>query len=259
MKPLENNDDALLSAGDPEPVERVNEDSQSPVLLLCEHGGKQLPIKQNMLGLSADTLNEHIAWDIGAAAVARKVAAMLQAPLLVQRYSRLLIDCNRPPNTLASIPERSDGVIIPGNRNLSQPQRLSRQLEVFDPLDDAIKESLTRHQRKAAFSIHSFTPQMHDQQPRPWHAGFLTRTDHGTSEAMIGVIKQQRPALMLAINEPYDIDDETDWFIPRYAESNELVHCLIEIRNDQLRTDDGIDLWAELLGLAISAVTKDIN
>jgi len=259
LKLLDNNDDALLSIGDPAPVEWVNEESHSPVMLLCEHGGNQLPINQNSLGLSAETLKEHIAWDIGAAEVARKVAALLQAPLLIQRYSRLLIDCNRPPNTAESIPERSDGVVIPGNSNLSHQQRLSRQLEIFNPLDDAIKESLARHPIKAAFSIHSFTPQMRDEKPRPWHAGFLSRTDRRTSEAMINVVKQKRPELTLAINEPYAIDDESDWFIPHYAESNNLVHCLIEIRNDQLRTDEGVDLWAKLVALAIGAVTKDIS
>ena len=100
-------DVALLSANDPAPVMWVNRESQAPVLLLCEHAGNAVPAAHGTLGLPSDQLNSHIAWDIGAAAVARTMADLLQAPLLMQRYSRLVIDCNRPPGSNQSIPELS--------------------------------------------------------------------------------------------------------------------------------------------------------
>lgn len=256
MKQAQDNNHALLCAHDPTPVELINEHSHSPVLLLCEHAGNALPHGKGLLGLQQQQLNEHIAWDIGAAAVARKLATRLQAPLLLQRYSRLLIDCNRPPESAESIPEYSDGVAVPGNFNLSPYERQARQQEIFQPLDRAINEALQRHQRTAAFSIHSFTPQMHDQQPRPWHGGFLTRTRTDTAEALVNHLQRVKPNLTFALNEPYRIDDDTDWFIPRYAEPHGLEHCLIEIRNDQILTDDGINMWSDLLAAAISSVIE---
>jgi predicted N-formylglutamate amidohydrolase len=254
LKPAQNIDHGLLSADDPTPVEWVNKNSQSPVMLLCEHAGNTLPGSKNQLGLQPQQLTEHIAWDIGAAAVARKVAAALDAPLLLQRYSRLLIDCNRPPESDESIPEYSDSIAIPGNQNLTSQDRQARQQEIFYPLDNAINETLQQHTRTAAFSIHSFTPQMQGQPSRPWHCGMLTRTSTDTARSMIDHLQKIKPSLTLALNEPYCIDDETDWFIPRYAEPHGLAHCLIEIRNDQILTEDGVNTWSELISMAINAV-----
>lgn len=256
MKAAKDNQVGLLSENDPAPVEWVNADSDARVLLLCEHAGNTLPQSQPTLGLQPDQLTSHIAWDIGAAALARELADLLQAPLLLQRYSRLLIDCNRPPGTTESIPEYSDGLAIPGNQQLDRHNRYARQLEIFDPLDQAINEGLQRSQRVAVFSIHSFTPRMQNQQARPWHAGFLTRSDTDTAETLISHLQQQQPDLTLALNEPYCIDDDTDWFIPQYAEHHQLMHSLIEVRNDQLRSRSGITTWATMLASAINTVQE---
>jgi predicted N-formylglutamate amidohydrolase len=134
----------------------------------------------------------------------------------------------------------------------------SRQSEIFDPFDKAIQQGLDRFPRKAAFSIHSFTPQMQGQRPRPWHAGFLTRSDEPTGIALLDNIQMQKPNLTLALNQPYVIEDESDWFIPQYAESNKLKHCLIEVRNDQLLDNNGIDIWASLLATAIESVMETV-
>lgn len=246
----------ILCADDPAPVDWVNRDSETAMLLLCEHAGNVLPNGHELLGLSYEQVNSHIGWDIGAAAVARKLATLLQAPLILQRYSRLLIDCNRPLDAEDSIPVSSDGISIPANFELSDGEKQARQSEIFKPLDRAINEGLAKVKRRAAFSIHSFTPQLHDQQPRPWHAGFLTRTDHDTGNALIREIKRRKPDLRLVLNEPYSIDDESDWFIPRYAESRGLTHCLIEIRNDQLLHNSSVNEWADLLASAINALME---
>jgi len=247
----------LLSADDPAPVEWVNRYSPASVLLLCEHAGSAVPVGHNQMGLTQEQLQSHIGWDIGAAAVARKLASLLRAPLILQRYSRLMIDCNRPPGSADSIPTCSDGIEIPANLNLDHDEQLARQDEIFKPLDLAICEGLTNHQRTAVFSVHSFTPQLRGQKQRRWNAGFLTRRDQNTGNALVKYIEQQKPHLTLAVNEPYFIEDETDWFIPQYAEPRGLMHCLIEIRNDQLRDDESIETWAMLMAGAIKSVTTE--
>tara|TARA_B100000212_G_C27307293_1_gene504198 strand:+ start:156 stop:1010 length:855 start_codon:yes stop_codon:yes gene_type:complete len=248
---------SLLSELDPNPVQLVNENSEAPVLLLCEHAGRAIPKRLGTLGLNEEALMSHIGWDIGAEALARNLAERLNAPLILQRYSRLVIDGNRPPGSPESILEVSDGVEIEVNKNLSLHDRIVREKAIFAPMDRAIDAVFSASQRVAAFSIHSFSPQLGGQS-RPWHAGFLTRRSTSTAESLMGSIKAQKPSLNLAINKPYSVDDETDWFIPFHAEARGLMHCLIEVRNDQISDELGISLWSELLGTALSDLLKGV-
>ena len=248
---------SLLGKTDPEPVEVLYGDKLSDLVLVCEHAGRAVPEKLDCLGVSEEILNSHRGWDIGAETVARQIADLLGAPLVIQRYSRLVIDCNRPPFTPQSIPYVSDHADIPGNIAACPAEKTERVKEIFDPMDAAIKR-LFETPRRAAFSIHSFTPEM-DGKPRPWQAGFLTRSSIGTAEKLIMAISKQQPELTLAINEPYDIDSETDWFIPHYAEALGLSHCLIEIRNDQIDHPKGAKFWAELLASAITELMETLK
>lgn len=261
---------ALLSPTDPAPVEWVNRDSPSPVLLLCEHAGQAIPQALGDLGLPGGAIDLHIGWDIGAERLARALAGLLGAPLILQRYSRLVIDCNRPPESEGAIPAISDGINVPANKGLSAHDRQARRQAVFDPLDAAITEGLEAHPRRAAFSIHSFTRQMRAVTPqshgdgntpgtdrvRPWHAGFLTRRDIRTASALLAHIGRCAPELKLTLNEPYQVDDATDWFIPAHAEPRGLAHTLVEVRNDQLTDGKGIDRWADLLAGAITSLPE---
>ena len=242
---------SLLSDLDPNPVELVNETSKAPVLFLCEHAGRAIPKTLGTLGLNEKALMSHRGWDIGAEALARNLADRLNAPLILQRYSRLVIDGNRPPGSPESILEVSDGVEIEVNKKLSLHERIAREKAIFAPMDQAINDAFSASQRIAAFSIHSFSPQLGGQS-RPWHAGFLTRRSISTAKALIESLKGQRPSLNLAINKPYTVDDENDWFIPSHAEARGLMHCLIEVRNDQISDELGINLWSDLLGTALS-------
>ena len=248
---------SLLSDLDQNPVELVNETSKAPVLFLCEHAGRAIPKTLGTLGLNEKTLMSHRGWDIGAEALARNLANRLNAPLILQRYSRLVIDGNRPPGSPESILEVSDGVEIAVNKKLSLHEREAREKAIFAPMDQAINDAFSASQRIAAFSIHSFSPQLGGQS-RPWHAGFLTRRSVSTAEALIVSLKGQRPSLNLAINKPYFVDDENDWFIPSHVEVRSLPHCLIEVRNDQISDEVGINLWSDLLGTALSSFLKGI-
>lgn len=243
----------LLRAGDPDPVEWVLPDSDAPLLLLCEHAGQAIPARLGDLGLAEGMIARHIGWDIGAERLARALAVKLGAPLIVQRYSRLVIDCNRPPGTPGSIPEISDHVPIPGNQGLDAAARALRKVAIFDPLDRAIAEGFARAPRRAAFSIHSFTRQLHKGPRRVWDAGVLSRSDLSTARRLVDAIRAAAPDLHLAINQPYRIEDEGDWFIPRHAETRRLRHGLIEICNDQLSDAGGIARWCDLLAGAIGA------
>lgn len=246
----------LLTPSDPPPVEWVNRESTAPVLLLCEHAGKAIPAKLDGLGLPQGAVDLHIGWDIGAERLARSLAAKLSAPLILQRYSRLVIDCNRPPGTTGSVPEISDHVVIPGNSNLSPAARREREKLIFDPLNEAIAEGFAQNPRRAAFSVHSFTRQMCRGDRREWDAGFLCRRDLETARVFPDALKRARPDLNLAINEPYQIEEDGDWFIPHHAEPRGIRHCLIEVCNDQLHSEKAVAEWAGLLARAIDEVLR---
>ena len=240
----------LIGSTDPAPVEVLHGDSTADVLLLCEHAGQAVPEVLGNLGVSQEVLDSHRGWDIGAANVARGVACALGAPLVLQHYSRLVIDCNRPTDNAQSMPTISDHQEIPGNRAIPEAERQARITEIFDPMNREIDVLFAAHPRRAAFSIHSYTPRM-DGHDRPWQAGFLTRRSTKTGKALMETITGMRPDLNLALNQPYQIDDATDWFIPEYPEPMGLPHSLIEVRNDEINHADGVALWVDLLSHAI--------
>lgn len=242
----------LIGPSDPTPVAVVNTDASGPLLLLCEHAGRAIPTSLGDLGVSETDRVSHIGWDIGAEALARALSARLGATLILQNYSRLVVDCNRPPHSQFAIPERSAGIAVPGNAGLTKAERQARLDGVFEPMNRMIECALDACPRHMAISIHSFTEWLGGRH-RPWHAGFLARADLGTANALMAHISARRSDLRLALNEPYQIEDETDWFIPAYAEKRNLRHCLVEVRNDQLRDDAGIATWTDLLATAIQS------
>lgn len=257
-EPAQKTDDGrgtlFLLENDPAPVEWINADSQVPILLLCEHAGQAIPQTLQGLGLPEGAIDLHIGWDIGAEQLARSIAAELGAPLILQRYSRLVIDCNRPPGAPSSIPQISDDTPVPGNQHLDPEDQSHREQSIFAPLDAAIAAGFMKAPRQATFSIHSFTRHMKRGVARSCDAGFLCRTDLPTAQSLMAHVSKTRPDLDLAINQPYQIESDGDWFIPHHAESRGVRHSLIEVCNDQLRTGEGIALWSRLLSQAIRAL-----
>ncbi|WP_158971529.1 N-formylglutamate amidohydrolase [Chachezhania sediminis] len=247
----------LRPDADPAPVAWVNRGAVSPILLVCEHAGRAVPQALNGLGLTADQLSLHIGWDPGAAAVTRAMAQRLDCPAVLQAYSRLVIDCNRPPAAPDAMPETSDGVTIPGNAGLSPADRAARTREIFDPFHAAVTAART-HGPQILLSIHSFTPRLMSRGgPRPWHIGFLGRRDMATSERLMAGVRRLRPGLSVALNEPYQIDDLSDWFVPRHGEPSGLPHSLIEVRNDLIGDAAGADEIAALLCRAVEPLLEN--
>ena len=236
----------LLTPDDPAPVEIVNPGSEHPVVLVCEHAGQAVPTCLGDLGLAPGEIDRHIGWDIGAGAVSRRIAASLGSTCVIQRYSRLVIDCNRPPQAPDAMPEISDGTVVPANRELGQEARAARVEAIFSPYDKALTACFAQAPRRAAFSIHSFTP-VFGGRSRPWDIGLLFRRDEQTSAALARILKELDPNLCIGMNEPYQVDDLSDWFVPVHCEARGLPHSLIEIRNDHIETAEGQERWATLL------------
>lgn len=247
----------LLGAQDPSPAEVVNEASDHPLLLVCEHAGNLVPQALNGLGIAEKDRHSHVCWDIGAEAVTRILAEALGAPAVIQPYSRLVIDCNRPPDATDSIPEVNHGVQVPGNRGLSGADRAARIAEIFDPFQATVANQLERQRRRIVLSIHSFTPRLGGKF-RPWHIGFLFRQDVQTSTHLARFMADAQPELTIGMNQPYQIDDASDWFVPQHGEASGMDHSLVEIRNDLIGNVQGQQKWADILIAAINRYLKEV-
>jgi len=238
----------------PAPVRVLNEAGASPYVLLCEHASRFIPEEYKGLGLAAEDLTRHIAWDIGAANVAQGLSALLDAPLVMAGYSRLLIDLNRPVGSATSIPEISETTVIPGNLTLTPEERMQRVALYFEPYQLAVRKLLDarRDAARAAtiVGVHSFT-RVYKGIARPWHAGILYRKSrrfgHALAQALGGA------AELIAENEPYQIEDESDYTVPVHGEARGLDAALVEIRQDLIADGDGTASWAARLATALVA------
>jgi predicted N-formylglutamate amidohydrolase len=245
----------FFSPGDPEPVETVNHDGRSAFMLTCEHAGRAIPKRLGDLGVAAPDMDRHIAWDVGAEGLSRRLAQSLDAPLFLQRYSRLVVDCNRPFEAPDCFVAASDATPVPGNAGLTGLDRRQRFEAIHQPFHDAVARHLDRRaaERKPAIliAIHSFTPRLAGGAARPWHLGVLANRYPRFAKALLAAFDRANPAIPSAYNEPYTIDDLSDYTIPVHGERRGLPHALLEIRNDLIGDGQGQQFWAELLAAAL--------
>lgn len=247
---------ALIGPGDPPIFERVNPSGKSRVLLVCDHASCAVPAALDSLGLSDEALRDHIGWDIGAAAVTRRMAELLDAPALLAGYSRLVIDCNRPAEASDVVPPVSDGVRVPANQNLSAADVEARRAAFFWPYHAAIRQALDDMiavgKVPAVVAVHSFTP-VYGGVERPWQIGIPWIADDRMARALIEALERE-PGIVVGENEPYPFEPLSDYTIPEYGVKRGLPHVLVELRNDQIRDDAGAEAWAARLSSALREV-----
>jgi predicted N-formylglutamate amidohydrolase len=249
----------LLAAADPAPYSVVNPEGRAPILLICDHAASAVPVALGRLGLAEADLARHIGWDIGAAAVTRILSEMLDAPAVLSGYSRLVIDCNRALDDPTSAPMISDGQSIPGNQELSAADRQARADACFWPYHRAIAAQLERWAAQgiapAVISIHSFTPRMRGLD-RPWHVGILWDRDPRIPLPLIAGLAA-RHGLVVGDNEPYSARDPEGFTLRHHAVPRGLPHVLIELRQDEVATEDGARLYAGQVEAALRPILAD--
>jgi predicted N-formylglutamate amidohydrolase len=246
----------LLTGDDVPPVHELNAASRSPFLFTCDHYGRLIPELLGDLGLPEAELTWHIAWDIGIAGVAEALSRELDAHLVAQRYSRLVIDCNRPPHAASSIPLISEATTIPGNEGLSRETAEARRRAIFDPyherIDEIIDQRLHDGLPTVLVSLHSFTP-VYAGIARPWHIGTLYHRDQRLPPLLLKALRAE-PDLVVGDNEPYAVSDETDYTIPVHAEMRGLMNTGIEIRQDLISDQAGEKEWADRLARILGEI-----
>lgn len=248
----------ILASNEPHPVHVLNHNAKSKFILTADHAGNIFPHTLKYLGLHESKLSEHICWDLGIAGLTEKLSGLLDATAIMQRYSRLVIDCNRRPDTIEAFVEISDMTIIPGNINLSKKDREARRVTFFDPYHSAIQDQIIRRQNVGQLPIyvalHSFTP-MYKGIYRPMHVGILYNHISDYSKRVSALLRIDKN-LIVVDNKPYQINEKTDYGIPVHAESRGLACILIEIRNDLLLSEIQQSQWAKRLALALTAAAS---
>jgi len=247
-----------LGEFDPDPVIVRRGGSQAPFLITCDHAGRVVPKALNQLGLAPAEFERHIAWDIGAGELSLQLGEALQACVIQQNYSRLVVDCNRAPDRADSMPAYVDGTIIPGNIAIGEEDRSARVAEIHTPYHDAIDAELDWRDRQGlktiVLFIHSFTPRLGDQD-RPWILGVLHAGDSPFSSAVLARLRAEH-ADLVGDNQPYVLD-ETDYSAGRHARSRGHDYLELEVRQDLLANPAGISDWAKRLSPLLEAARLD--
>ncbi|ANH04681.1 N-formylglutamate amidohydrolase [Shinella sp. HZN7] len=231
----------ILTGEEGDPVALENSIARGPVILVCEHASRLLPKALGTLGLTEEALESHIAWDPGALAVARLMAESLDATLVFQRFSRLVYDCNRPPESPAAMPEKSEVFAVPGNAGLDQAARDARTEALYLPFRDRlsglVKGRIAEGRAPVIVTMHSFTP-VYFGKPRAVEIGILHDADTRLADAMLAAAGSAGP-YDIRRNEPYGPEDGVTHTLKEHGLANGLANVMIEVRNDLIKDEAG--------------------
>lgn len=239
-------------------AEVLNPRGQGRLLLICDHASNQVPADLADLGLPRAELDRHIGWDIGAAALTRLLSARFDAPAVLARASRLVIDVNRDLGSESLIPAVSDGTVIPGNQALDPAERRRRIERFYHPFHAAVEaqlKAMTGHGGAVplVIGVHSFTPVMNGVR-RPWVVGLLWNRDPRLAQAMIHGFRKR--GHMTGDNEPYS-GQHLFYTMDRHGSAHGLPQATLEIRQDQLGDDAGIARWAAIVADVITDIAAE--
>ena len=237
----------LLLPSEESPVIQVNENGRSAIVLVCEHAGRVIPEVLGDLGLPHSELSRHIAWDIGAEGMARAMSRLLDAPLILQRYSRLAYDCNRPPEHPGAMPEMSETTPIPGNHGLSHEQRMARAEALYFPFHAAVRAAIDKKIEKGVapvlVTLHSFT-RVFKGMERAVELGLLHDADDRLARQLLALTQADSPATDARLNEPYGPQDGVAHTLNLHGNSRGITNVMIEVRNDLIAEAEGQAAWA---------------
>ena len=251
--------------------EIANPEGGPSLLLLCDHASNRVPeeVAGGDLGLPPGDMARHIAWDVGARGLTLKLAEKLNAPAVLSTFSRLVIDPNRGEDDPTLVMRLYDGSVIPANRHATG-REVARRLGAYHrPYHGAIRDMIARAQerleggggfatpRPALISVHSYTKQLKNRPPRPWHAGVLWDEDARIAAPLIRRLEAE-PGLVIGDNEPYSgaLKGDTMW---EHGTKRGLPHALIEVRNDLIADESGQEAWAAILARCITGAVADME
>ncbi|CAN7720346.1 N-formylglutamate amidohydrolase (plasmid) [Aminobacter sp. NyZ550] len=250
----------ILAADEGSPVAIERPEGRSPVLMVCEHASKAIPLGLGDLGLSEDLLSSHIAWDPGALDLSLFLSGKLNASLIHQRFSRLAYDCNRSPESDSAIPKQSEIFDIPGNISATAEEKQARVDGIYRPFQATVAQEIAR--RKAAgqpcvlVTIHSFTPVFNGVR-RETEIGILHDSDPRFADRVISSL-ERTSGFVARRNDPYGPEDGVTHTLVEHGVRNGLQNVMIEVRNDLLADETSrAQVEKHLLSALISSLDAE--
>jgi predicted N-formylglutamate amidohydrolase len=252
-------DDGFELMNDPCVFEILDGRHDSGLVLLADHATNIVPEHYDRLGLPDSAFERHIAYDIGIEALTRSLASRLGVPAVMSRFSRLLIDPNRGEDDPTIIMRISDGAIIPGNHPISKEEWQHRIETYHRPYHLAVSEVIAKVAEASGkaplvLSLHSYTPAWKGV-PRPWHAAVLWDTDARAVRPLIDQLEAGGD-ILVGDNEPYDGALKGDTMY-RHCMMAGIPHALLEVRQDLIGHDEGVEAWAERLAPIFARLNAD--
>ena len=239
------------------PYRSIEGDLRTGILILCDHAENTIPEPFANLGLRSEDLNRHIAYDLGAAPVAERLAKLLSAPALISCFSRLLIDPNRGLDDPTLIMQISDGLVVPGNAGLDEAAIAARVARYYTPYHQAIERAIdagiAAGKPPVVVSVHSFT-QAWKGVPRPWSVGVLWDKDPRLALPLLAGLRTI-PGIVVGDNAPYTGQLKGDTLC-RHGTRRGLAHALIEVRQDLILGPEGQAEWATRLAEVLRKVVR---
>ncbi|MCE8555273.1 N-formylglutamate amidohydrolase [Ruegeria pomeroyi] len=246
----------MLSAVEGPPARVLNTHGAGRCVLVCEHASRFIPAALSGLGLSPEAARSHAAWDIGAMDLAVELSGALDAPLVYSRVSRLVYDCNRPPERADAMPAQSEIYTIPGNAELSPAQRTQRADAVYHPFRQLLSATLdTRPAPLVLITLHSFTP-VYQGRTRSVELGILHDSDDRAARLLLTAA--QGSGLKAALNEPYSATDGVTHTLREHAIARGLPNVMIEVRNDLIDTPSGVNRITGLLAPMLAGMIETL-
>ena len=250
----------LLEPDEPSPVREYRRNGRSPFVIAVDHAGRRIPRRLGDLGLPQSEFDRHTASDLGAFEVARRVSDALDAPLIAQEYSRLVIDCNRTPGSETSIPGMAESLPVPGNRNLGAQEIAARQSEIFEPYHARLRALLQERQDAGRPTIlvtqHTMTDILFEVR-RAMHAAVMYDRDRRFAGIVLEMLRRD-PQLSIAENEPYLVL-LTHFTVPNHAEARGLPYVELEVRQDLVLDETGQAEWAQRIAGALQDAAREFR
>ena len=232
-------------------VQVLNREGRGAVVVVCEHASAFVPPALKNLGLDEADRDSHAAWDPGAFGVAQNMAQRLGAVLVAGAVSRLVYDCNRPPDAPDAMPARSERIVVPGNATLDDAARKARTETYYAPFRAALAAEVGRRKAPVLVTVHSFTPVYYGKR-RLLDIGLLHDSDSRLTDAMLENAAAHTD-LKVERNAPYGPQDGVTHTLKEHAIPAGLPNVMIEIRNDLIATEEDQTAMAELLSRWVSA------
>jgi predicted N-formylglutamate amidohydrolase len=253
-------DPSLLTSSEPSPFYVVNPLAETPILLVCDHASCRFPQALGDMGLDPFARRCHLAIDIGAGKLTESLAKSLGVTAVIAQYSRLVVDCNRQLMDPGAFLEYGDGILVPGNRNLSQKEKDLRANSIYWPYHNAIDEQIKRlgasGPKPVFVSVHSFTPVLNGIS-RAVQMGVLWDKDPDVAQIFMEGFREAD--YLTGDNEPYSGKAPQDFTIDHHAEEIGLPHVGIEVRQDLIDDIAGVEQVAPVMHKIIESIPERIG